>query len=107
MMKPSVVLKNRNLTNQRNNRNFRFFLDQSINQKQPLQSLLSSTQSFLTEKMNKPDDQNMKSTINNFESNKSPENFVKEKSENFKNRKKRTIDDDEYEIPPNTYNVCM
>ncbi|CAG9533278.1 unnamed protein product [Cercopithifilaria johnstoni] len=114
MMKPSIILKDhgsRNLTNQWNKRNFRFFSDQSqsIHLKQPLSSPLSPTvQSFPIQEMNKQDDHSMISTVDIFKFNESPENSIKEESvKSFKSQKKRTInnDDDEYEMPPNTYNI--
>ncbi|VBB27485.1 unnamed protein product, partial [Acanthocheilonema viteae] len=110
MMKPSVVLKNhssRNLTNQWNNRNF-LNQNQLIHGKLPLSSPLSPTrQSFPIQKMNKQTDHNVIPAVNNFKPNESPENLTREESEkSFENRKKRTVDDDdEYEIPPNTYNI--
>lgn len=118
MTKPSLILKNhgsRNLINQWNNRNSQFFLDQSqsIHQKSSLSPPLSSTtQLFLSQRMNKQDDHNVipdSPTVNSFELNKPRENSIREESEkSSRNRKKRTIDDDdEYEIPPNTYNVCI
>ncbi|EJW82107.1 hypothetical protein WUBG_06981 [Wuchereria bancrofti] len=99
MMKPSLVLKsyrNRNLINQWNNHNSQFFPDQSqsVQHKSPaLSPILSTTiQPFQPQKLI-----NITMITNSF----------REEFEKFtKNRQKRTIDDDdEYEIPPNTYNV--
>nr|CTP81200.1 BMA-CHS-2 [Brugia malayi] len=119
MMKPSLVLKsyrNRNLINQWNNHNSQFFPDQSqsVQHKSPaLSPVLSTTiQSLQPQKINKYN--NGHSMIpystaidSNFESNDSSQNSFREQFEKFtKNRQKRTIhDDDEYEIPPNTYNI--
>uniref|UniRef100_A0AAF5PX20 chitin synthase n=1 Tax=Wuchereria bancrofti TaxID=6293 RepID=A0AAF5PX20_WUCBA len=119
MMKPSLVLKsyrNRNLINQWNNHNSQFFPDQSqsVQHKSPaLSPILSTTiQPFQPQKINKyNNDHSMipysTAIDNNFESNESSQNSFREEFEKFtKNRQKRTIDDDdEYEIPPNTYNI--
>ncbi|KAK6103545.1 Chitin synthase family protein [Brugia pahangi] len=119
MMKPSLVLKsyrNRNLINQWNYHNPQFFPDQSqsVQHKLPALSpvLSTTTQSLQPQKINKHN--NGHSMIpystdidSNFESNDSSQNSFREQFEKFtKNRQKRTIDDDdEYEIPPNTYNI--
>ncbi|VDN87027.1 unnamed protein product [Brugia pahangi] len=120
MMKPSLVLKsyrNRNLINQWNYHNPQFFPDQSqsVQHKLPaLSPVLSTTiQSLQPQKIDKHN--NGHSMIpystdidSNFESNDSSQNSFREQFEKFtKNRQKRTIDDDddEYEIPPNTYNI--
>ncbi|VDO40635.1 unnamed protein product, partial [Onchocerca flexuosa] len=89
----------------RDNHDSRFFPDksQSINRK-PSPKLLPETQLF--QKINEQDNRNTITSSPVIKPKELLENTVREESEkSSRNRKKRRIDDDEYEIPPNTYNI--
>uniref|UniRef100_A0A0R3RRN4 chitin synthase n=1 Tax=Elaeophora elaphi TaxID=1147741 RepID=A0A0R3RRN4_9BILA len=109
MMKPLVVLKDhasRNRTSQWKNRNSQIFPDQSQLSQQKSPPLSSVAQITPTQKMEKQDDYNMVAAVDNFRPNESPEKSVGQKSiKSSKNRKKRMVDDDDYEVLPNTYNI--
>uniref|UniRef100_A0A8R1TKH3 chitin synthase n=1 Tax=Onchocerca volvulus TaxID=6282 RepID=A0A8R1TKH3_ONCVO len=107
---PPLVLKNhgsRNLISQWNSHDSRFLPDesQSIHRKPFLSpALLPETQFF--QRNNKQDDRNTITHSPLIKPNESVENPVREESDkSSRNRKKRTMDDDEYEIPPNTYSI--
>ncbi|KAM3718282.1 Chitin synthase [Dirofilaria immitis] len=113
--KPLLVLKNHdssNLINDwNNNHNSRFFSDhsQSMHRKSSLSSTLSP-EIELAQRINKQIGRNKTIHLASTESNESVKNSIGNSIGNefekfSRNRKKRTIDDDEYKIPPNIYNI--
>uniref|UniRef100_A0A915Q6U5 chitin synthase n=1 Tax=Setaria digitata TaxID=48799 RepID=A0A915Q6U5_9BILA len=111
--KPPRLLKdhsNRNVAGRWNDYNSGSVFDrsQSAHQKSPLSSMQSPVAHFAPTFKTLGQNNDKMITYNNSESNIILENSFRKEAQKFSTsgrRRKRALDDDEYEIPPNTFNI--